>query len=85
FKRDFVLYDEFLTFEQLSKQLNNDHSKSTEEIPQISVENHEDPLSYGQNRLSIIEKLTDQKMVYSTPFIFKVNGLVDIVRLRQTF
>ncbi|KEK12558.1 polyketide synthase [Lysinibacillus sphaericus] len=85
FNRDFVLDDVFLTFEQLSKQVNNDHSESTEVIPQISVENHEFPLSYGQNRLSIIEQLTDQKMVYNTPFIFKVNGLVDIERLRQTF
>lgn len=85
FNKDFVLDDVFLTFEQLSKQINNENLKSAEIIPQISAENVEYPLSYGQNRLSIIEQLTDQKMVYNTPFIFKVNGLVDNERLRETF
>ncbi|WP_077702826.1 condensation domain-containing protein [Virgibacillus dokdonensis] len=86
FNSEVEMEDLFTSFAEIEKKIFKTDVISMKDIPKVMV--NEDklfPVSYGQKRLSIIDQITEQKMVYNTPFVFKVAGPINNNKLKKTF
>ncbi|MGE6593561.1 amino acid adenylation domain-containing protein [Bacillus mycoides] len=72
------------TVRGMAKQVQESKNDSLDEIEPETINRHQIPLSFNQQRLWFMDRLTTEKAAYNVPMLFNLDGVLDVQALNHS-